>query len=43
VCLVVLDTLDPPQRLAFVLHDMFDLSFEVSSIIGRTPAAARAA
>jgi RNA polymerase sigma factor (sigma-70 family) len=40
--LVVLETLEPAQRLAFVLHDMFDLSFEeVGSIIGRTPAAAR--
>ena len=40
--LVVLETLDPPERLAFVLHDMFDLSFEeIASIVGRTPAAAR--
>jgi RNA polymerase sigma factor (sigma-70 family) len=40
--LVVLEALDPPQRLAFVLHDMFDLSFEeIGAIIGCTPAAAR--
>ena len=40
--LVVLETLDPPERLAFVLHDMFDLSFEeIASIVGRTPGAAR--
>src|SRR5262245_2774601 len=40
--LVVLETLDPPERLAFVLHDMFDLPFEeIATIVGRTPAAAR--
>jgi len=40
--LVVLDTLTPPERLAFVMHDMFDVSFEeIASIIGRTPQAAR--
>ncbi len=40
--LVVLETLDPPERLAFVLHDMFDLPFEeIGAIVGRTPAAAR--
>ena len=40
--LVVLETLDPAERLAFVLHDMFDLPFEeIAAIIGRTPAAAR--
>jgi RNA polymerase sigma factor (sigma-70 family) len=40
--LVVLETLDPAHRLAFVLHDMFDLSFEeIGAILGRTPAAAR--
>jgi RNA polymerase sigma factor (sigma-70 family) len=40
--LVVLDTLTPPERLAFVMHDMFDVSFdEIASIIGRSPAAAR--
>src|SRR6185503_3406669 len=36
--LVVLDTLTPPERLAFVMHDMFDVSFEeIASIIGRSP------
>ena len=40
--LVVLDTLTPDERLAFVLHDMFDMSFEeIGSIVGRSPAAAR--
>src|SRR5262249_39573812 len=40
--LVVLDTLTPAERLSFVLHDMFDLSFEeIASIVGRSPAAAR--
>ena len=40
--LVVLETLQPAERLAFVLHDMFDLPFEeIASIVGRTPAAAR--
>jgi RNA polymerase sigma factor (sigma-70 family) len=40
--LVVLDRLAPAERLAFVLHDMFDLPFdEIASIIGRTPTAAR--
>jgi len=40
--LVVLETLDPAERLAFVLHDMFDLPFEeIGAIVGRTPAAAR--
>lgn len=40
--LIVLDRLAPAERLAFVLHDMFDLSFEeISSIIGRSPVAAR--
>src|SRR5215467_1997280 len=40
--LVVLETLDPAERLAFVLHDMFELPFEdIASIVGRTPAAAR--
>jgi RNA polymerase sigma-70 factor (ECF subfamily) len=40
--LVVLDTLSPAERLAFVLHDMFDLPFdEIASIVGRTPVAAR--
>ncbi|WP_418605573.1 sigma factor-like helix-turn-helix DNA-binding protein [Georgenia sp. SUBG003] len=40
--LVVLDTLTPAERLAFVLHDMFDLPFEeIGPIVGRSPAAAR--
>ena len=40
--LVVLDTLDPAERLAFVLHDMFAVPFdEIASILGRSPAAAR--
>jgi RNA polymerase sigma-70 factor (ECF subfamily) len=40
--LVVLDTLTPAERLAFVLHDMFDLPFdEIAPIIGRSPQAAR--
>ncbi|TXS47445.1 sigma-70 family RNA polymerase sigma factor [Streptomyces sp. OR43] len=40
--LVVLETLDPAERLAFVLHDMFAVPFdEVARIVDRTPAAAR--
>ncbi|MGH3198467.1 MAG: RNA polymerase sigma factor SigJ [Streptosporangiaceae bacterium] len=40
--LVVLDTLTPAERLAFVLHDTFDLPFEqIALMIGRSPAAAR--
>jgi RNA polymerase sigma factor (sigma-70 family) len=40
--LVVLDSLSPPERLAFVLHDMFALPFdEIAGIAGTTPAAAR--
>ncbi len=40
--LVVLDTLAPAERLAFVLHDMFQLPFdEIAPIVGRSPAAAR--
>jgi RNA polymerase sigma-70 factor (ECF subfamily) len=40
--LVVLDTLTPAERLAFVLHDMFQLPFEViAPMVGRSPAAAR--
>src|SRR5947207_10408790 len=40
--LVVLDTLTPAERLAFVLHDMFDLPFEeIAPMVGRPPAAAR--
>lgn len=40
--LVVLDTLTPSERVAFVLHDVFDLPFEeIAPIVGRTPAATR--
>jgi RNA polymerase sigma-70 factor, ECF subfamily len=40
--LVVLKTLAPAERVAFVLHDMFDLPFEeIAPIVGRSPAAAR--
>jgi RNA polymerase sigma-70 factor, ECF subfamily len=40
--LVVLETLAPAERVAFVLHDMFDLPFdEIAPIVGRAPAAAR--
>ncbi|WP_433169055.1 sigma-70 family RNA polymerase sigma factor [Kribbella sp. CA-247076] len=40
--LVVLETLTPAERLAFVLHDMFAVPFEeIAPIIGKSPAAAR--
>ncbi len=40
--LVVLDTLDPAERLAFVLHDVFGVPFdEIAAIVGRSPVAAR--
>ena len=40
--LVVLETLSPAERLAFVLHDVFGVPFgEIAPIVGRTPAAAR--
>lgn len=40
--LVVLDALGPAERLAFVLHDMFGVSFkEIATIVDRTPEAAR--
>ena len=40
--LVVLDRLDPPERVAFVMHDMFATPFdEIASILGRTPVAVR--
>lgn len=40
--LVVLDTLTPPERLAFVLHDLFAVPFhDVAAILDRSPAAAR--
>jgi RNA polymerase sigma-70 factor (ECF subfamily) len=39
---VVLETLDPAERLAFVLHDMFAMPFdEIARIVGRSPEAAR--
>src|SRR5258708_2117300 len=39
---VVLDTLMPAERLAFVMHDMFDVPFDdIASMVGRTPDAAR--
>jgi RNA polymerase sigma-70 factor (ECF subfamily) len=40
--MVVLDSLAPAERVAFVLHDMFGLPFEeIAPIVGRTPAATR--
>ncbi len=40
--LVVLEALSPSERLAFVLHDLFDVPFdEIAPIVGRTPAASR--
>jgi RNA polymerase sigma factor (sigma-70 family) len=40
--LVVLDTLTPAERLAFVLHDMFDVPFDqIAPVLDRSPAAAR--
>jgi RNA polymerase sigma factor (sigma-70 family) len=40
--LVVLETLGPAERLAFVLHDMFAVPFdEIAPIVGRSPTAAR--
>ncbi|SRR6266545_2612616 len=40
--LVVLDALAPAERLAFVLHDMFAMSFdEIAPIVGRSPVATR--
>jgi RNA polymerase sigma factor (sigma-70 family) len=39
---IVLDTLGPAERVAFVLHDMFDVPFDdIAALLGRTPAAAR--
>jgi RNA polymerase sigma factor (sigma-70 family) len=39
---VVLETLTPAERLAFVLHDMFEVPFdEIAAIVDRSPAAAR--
>jgi RNA polymerase sigma-70 factor (ECF subfamily) len=40
--LVVLETLSPPERLAFVLHDLFGVPFdEIAPIVDRSPEAAR--
>src|ERR671917_669290 len=40
--LVVLETLGPAERLAFVLHDMFAVPYdEIAPIVGRSPTAAR--
>jgi RNA polymerase sigma factor (sigma-70 family) len=40
--LVVLETLAPAERIAFVLHDLFGVSFdEIAPIVGRSPTAAR--
>jgi RNA polymerase sigma factor (sigma-70 family) len=40
--LVVLDRLTPAERIAFVLHDMFDVPFaEIAGIVGRSPVAAK--
>ena len=40
--LVVLETLAPPERVAFVLHDLFGVPFdEIAPIVGRSPTAAR--
>jgi RNA polymerase sigma-70 factor, ECF subfamily len=40
--MVVLEKLQPAERVAFVLHDMFDMSFdEIAQVVGRTPDAAR--
>lgn len=40
--LVVLEALTPAERVAFVLHDMFNISYdEIASVVGRSPMAAR--
>jgi RNA polymerase sigma-70 factor (ECF subfamily) len=40
--LVVLDSLTPPERVAFVLHDVFGVPFDkIAPIVGRTPTATR--
>jgi RNA polymerase sigma-70 factor (ECF subfamily) len=40
--LIVLDTLEPAERVAFVLHDMFHLTFdEIAAVVGRSTVAAR--
>lgn len=39
---ILLDALQPAERVAFVLHDMFDVPFDdIAAIVGRTPEAAR--
>ncbi len=39
---ILLDTLPPAERVAFVLHDMFDVPFDnIAAIVGRTPETAR--
>jgi RNA polymerase sigma-70 factor (ECF subfamily) len=40
--LIVLDTLEPAERLAFVLHDVFGMTFdEIAPVVDRSPVAAR--
>jgi len=40
--LVILDTLEPAERLAFVLHDMFAMPFdEIAEVVGRSTDATR--
>src|SRR6185312_16376270 len=40
--LIVLEALEPAERIAFVLHDMFDLPFdEIAPVLGRTTVATR--
>ncbi|MBV2152628.1 RNA polymerase sigma factor SigJ [Kitasatospora sp. SUK 42] len=40
--MVVLETLSPAERVAFVLHDLFDVPFDgIAEVLGRTPAATR--
>jgi RNA polymerase sigma factor (sigma-70 family) len=40
--LIILDTLSPAERLAFVLHDVFAMPFdEIAPIVGRSPVAAK--
>src|SRR5262245_16793994 len=40
--LIVLETLDPAERLAFVLHDVFGMTFdEIAPVVDRSPVAAR--
>jgi RNA polymerase sigma-70 factor (ECF subfamily) len=40
--LIVLETLTPAERVAFVLHDLFNISFdEIAPVVGRSPMAAR--